>query len=158
MAARTDRPTFHALTRDECLVVLARNHIGRIAYSRQNRVDVEPIHYVYEEGWIFGRTSPGAKLDTLAGTFHGIWPVAFEVDEVEGLFSWRSVVVHGNFHYVDPEGASWEQEQWGKGVEALRRLIPETFTDDDPVPFRNVVFGVAVQEVSGREARPPKAA
>jgi uncharacterized protein len=157
MAARSDKPTYQALSRDACEAVLARNHIGRIAYSRQNRVDVEPIHYVYEV-WIFGRTSPGAKLDTLAGSFYGVWPVAFEVDEVEGLFSWRIVVVHGNFQHVDPEGAPWEREQWGKGVEALRRLIPETFTDDDPVPFRNVVFAIPLQEISGREARPPEAA
>lgn len=155
MATRNDRPTYHALARDECEAVLARNHIGRIAYARQNHVDVEPIHYVYEEGWIYGRTSPGAKLDALAGSFYHVWPVAFEVDEVEGLFSWRSVVVHGSFHEVDPRGAPGEREQWGKGVEALRRLIPETFTEDDPVPFRNVVFAIAVQEISGREARPP---
>lgn len=154
MATRIDRPTFRELAREECEVVLARNHVGRIAWSHANHIDVEPIHYVHAGRWLFGRTSPGAKLDTLAGGFYHVSPVAFEVDEVEALFSWRSVVVHGNFYPIDPEGAPWEREQWAAGIEALRRLVPESFTERDPVPFRTVLFGIAVQEVSGREARP----
>ena len=30
----------------------------------------------------------------------------------------------------------------------------ETFTEDDPVAFRTILFRIAVLEVSGREARP----
>jgi nitroimidazol reductase NimA-like FMN-containing flavoprotein (pyridoxamine 5'-phosphate oxidase superfamily) len=154
MATGIDRPTFRALEPDECHGVLARNHVGRLAWSHRDQVEIEPIHYVHAGDWLFGRTSPGAKLDTLGGGFYHAWPVALEVDEVEALFRWRSVVVHGNFYPIDPEGASWEREEWAAGVEALRRLIPETFMEGDPVPFRSVVFGIAAQEVSGREARP----
>lgn len=154
MATENGRPSFRELARDECDAVLARNYVGRIAWSHGNHTEIEPIHYVHAGTWLFGRTSPGAKLDTLGGNFYHAWPVAFEVDEVEALFRWRSVVVHGNFYPIDPGGAPWEREEWAAGVEALRRLIPETFAEDDPVPFRTVVFGIAVQEVSGREARP----
>ncbi len=154
MATKTGGPTFRALSRDACDAVLARNHVGRIAWSHGNHVEIEPIHFVHAGAWLFGRTSPGAKLDTLGGNFYRAWPVAFEVDEVETLFRWRSVVVHGNFYPIDPTGAPWEREEWAAGVKALRRLLPQTFAADDPVPFRTVVFGIAVQEVSGREARP----
>jgi hypothetical protein len=51
---------------------------------------------VYEGGWIYGRTSAGAKLTTLA---HRRW-LAFEVDEVRGVFDGASVVVQGSFHRV----------------------------------------------------------
>ena len=36
--------------------------MGRIAFSLHDRVDVEPIHYVFSDPWIFGRTSQGARL------------------------------------------------------------------------------------------------
>lgn len=149
------RPQFRELSRPECDAILARNHVGRLAYATRNRVDIEPLHYVYADGWIYGRTSAGAKLET---TGHGWWPVVFEVDEVEGLFSWRSVVVRGGFYTVDGEGAAWEQTEWARGVELLRGLVPATFTEHDPVPHRTVLFRIAAQEVTGRSATPAPAA
>jgi nitroimidazol reductase NimA-like FMN-containing flavoprotein (pyridoxamine 5'-phosphate oxidase superfamily) len=144
-------PTFRELSRQECEAILARNHVGRIAYAWENHVDIEPLHYVFDGGWLYGRTSHGAKIRATGTTW---WPVAFEVDEVEGLFQWRSVVVHGGFFTLDAEGADWEREEWRRGVEALRRLIPETLGEGDPVAFRTVVFRMAAQEVTGREAVP----
>ena len=70
------------MSQHECLALLARNQVGRLAFTFHDRVDIQPLHYVYEAGWIYGRTSQGTKLATLA---HHQW-VAFEVDEVEGLF------------------------------------------------------------------------
>ena len=150
MGERT-QPGFRALGREECEAILARNHVGRLAWARDSHVDIQPLHYVYENGWIYGRTSHGAKLEATGTTW---WPVAFEVDEVEGLFRWRSVVVHGGFYTLDQSGAEWERGEWRRGIELLRRLIPQTFADDDPVAFRTVVFRMAVQEVTGREAEP----
>jgi uncharacterized protein len=145
------KPMFRQLSRDECEEILARNHVGRLAYARANRVDIQPIHYAYADGWIYGRTSEGKKLEMTGYTW---WPVAFEVDEVEELFRWRSVVVHGGFYTLPYLGAHWEVEEWKRGVEALRTVVPETFGPDDPVAFRNIMFRVAVQEVTGREATP----
>ena len=71
---------------------------------------------------------------------------------MEDLFRWRSVVVHGGFYTIPFRGVEWEVEEWKKGVELLRTVIPETFTEDDPVAFRSIMFRIAVQEVSGREA------
>lgn len=144
-------PLIRTLNRAECDAVLARNHVGRIAYARGNRIDIQPIHYVFREAWIYGRTRHGALLESTGGTW---WPVAFEVDEAEGLFRWRSVVVHGGFYVIPPEGAPGELEEWDRAVELLRTLIPETFTADDPLAFRQVLFRIAVQDVSGREALP----
>lgn len=148
---KNTQPGFRALDREECEAILARNHVGRLAWARDSHVDIQPLHYVYDAGWIYGRTSHGAKLEATGTTW---WPVAFEVDEVEGLFRWRSVVVHGGFYTLDQAGAEWERGEWRRGIELLRRLIPQTFADDDPVAFRTVVFRMAVQEMTGREAVP----
>lgn len=154
MSTRTT-PLIRTLDRAGCDAVLARNHVGRIAYGRGNRVDIQPVHYVYHGGWIYGRTRHGALLETTGETW---WPVAFEVDEAEELFRWRSVVVHGGFYTIPPDGAEGRQREWDEAVELLRRLLPETFTPDDPVAFRRVLFRIAAQEVSGREALPAGAA
>ena len=145
------RPTFREMDESECLELIARNHVGRVAYARGNHIDLEPIHYVYSDGWLYGRTSAGKKIEM---TGYSWWPVAFEVDEVEDLFRWRSVVVHGGFYTIPPDGSGHEVEEWTKGVGLLRTLVPQTFTEDDPVPWRTIVFRIAVQEVRGKEAFP----
>ena len=145
----TTAPTIREMSRPEIDALLARNCVGRMAFARGSHIDIEPIHYVYANGWLYGRTSPGRKLDVSAREW---WPVAFEVDEVEGGFRWRSAVVHGGFYTLDPDGAAWEREEAAKAVELLRSIVPEAFTELDPVPGRDVLFRIAVQEVSGRVA------
>ena len=147
----TQPPAFRALDRRECEEILARNHVGRLAYTWEGHVNIEPLHYVYHDGWIYGRTSHGQKMDAVGYTWS---PVAFEVDEIEDIFRWRSVVVHGGFYAIPEHGAEWEREEWRKGVELLRGLIPQTLGGDDPVAFRTVLFRIAVQDVTGREDTP----
>jgi nitroimidazol reductase NimA-like FMN-containing flavoprotein (pyridoxamine 5'-phosphate oxidase superfamily) len=145
------RPIFRHLDESECLELLARNNVGRVAYARKNHIDIEPVHYVYSDRWIYGRTSQGKKLEM---TGYSWWPVAFEVDEVEDLFRWRSVVVHGGFYAMQSGGTEPEVEEWRRAVELLRTLIPGTLREDDPTSFRDILFRIAVQEVTGREALP----
>ena len=145
----TAAPRFRSLSRSEIDALLARNHVGRMAYARGSHIDIEPMHYVYANGWLYGRTSSGRKLEVAAREW---WPVAFEVDEVDDVFTWRSAVIHGGFYTLDPQGADWEREEAAKATELLRRLVPGTLTDDDPVPSRNILFRIAVQEVTGRAA------
>jgi nitroimidazol reductase NimA-like FMN-containing flavoprotein (pyridoxamine 5'-phosphate oxidase superfamily) len=115
-------------------------------------VDIEPIHYVYADGWIYGRTSHGAKLTTLE---KNRW-VAFEVDEVKSLFDWRSAVVHGAVYVLEPDSTAEARATWDHALALLRKLLPATLREDDPVPHRGVVFRIAVQESTGRRAVPPK--
>ncbi|HEU4641784.1 MAG TPA: pyridoxamine 5'-phosphate oxidase family protein [Gemmatimonadaceae bacterium] len=137
------------LNRQDVVAILARNRVGRIAYSMRDRVDIEPIHYVYSDGWLYGRTSPGTKLTTVQ---RNRW-VAFEVDEVSSFTDWRSVVVHGALYVLEPDDVSpTAEETWERAVELLRRLDPAALTTEDPVPHRDVVFRIAVQEATGRRA------
>lgn len=41
-------PTTRAMRGDEAEALLTRNHVGRIAFSLHDRVDMEPLHYVYD--------------------------------------------------------------------------------------------------------------
>ncbi|HEX8363605.1 MAG TPA: pyridoxamine 5'-phosphate oxidase family protein [Longimicrobium sp.] len=148
-------PHIRELDRPEIDAVLARNHVGRMAYERRSRIEIEPIHYVYADGWLYLRTSQGEKYRTMSQSFYSIIPVAFEVDEVEEMFRWRSVVVHGSAYLVPHPREGGDPAEWSGALTQLRKLLPDALTAADPVPFRNLVFRISVQEATGRECTPP---
>ncbi len=145
-------PRVRELRPDECLALLQRRSVGRLAFSFHDRVDITPIHYVYSLGWIFARTSHGAKMETIQ---HVPW-VALEVDEETSPVEWESVVVHGTVYTMERNGGITEAKLWSRGIELLRRIVPGTGSEDDPVPFRSVVFGIHVDSMTGRKATPAK--
>ncbi len=144
----TASPTFSKLDQAACEALLAAHHVGRIAFAFRDRVDIEPIHYVYANGWLYGRTREGTKLRTLA---HHPW-VAFEVDEVNALFEWKSVVIHGRIEFPDITRSEVERAKHARAVAAFRTLIPDAFADNDPTPDRDVVWALPLHTVEGRMA------
>ena len=149
MTQMTSPPVFRDLDFGEIEAMLKEHSYGRLAFTFRDRVDIEPIHYVYQSGWLVCRTSPGTKLTLLA---HHPW-VAFEIDDVRGVFEWRSVVVKGTVYFVE-EGTTTSDEIWQASVQALRRLVPSTLLPDDPTPGRTVIFRIHIDEMHGRAAVP----
>jgi uncharacterized protein len=141
-------PHFREISGDDALRVLSANHVGRIAFHHGDRVEIVPIHYVYDDGWIFGRTAFGRKLENLKAN----WWVAFEVDEIDALFDWRSVVVHGGFYLLEPDAGPRDAGLHERALAAIRTLTPGALTAADPVPGRTLLFGIAAQEITGRAA------
>lgn len=139
-------PDFRDLSREESEALLGRNHVGRIAFSFHDSVDIRPIHYVFDQKWIFGRTSPGDKLVTLR---HNQW-IAFEVDEVQGALDWKSVVVRGTFYQLRNEGSVHDVRLYDAGINAIRSFAPDSLTARDPLGFRTEVFGISVDSATGR--------
>lgn len=149
IAPASPSPVIEHLDRRASERILRANSVGRLAYAFRNRVDIEPIHYVYRRGRIYGRTSPGTKMSTIA---HSPW-VAFEVDTVHGPFDWESVVVHGTFGILHQDGGAVDRRTWRLASTALKRVMPEAWTPRDPVPHRSILFQVSVDSISGRRAR-----
>lgn len=141
-------PHFGELTAAECNELLRKHHVGRIAFTFHDHVDVEPIGYVFAGGWIVGRTSPGTKLTTLQ---HHPW-VAFEVDEADGPYDWRSVVVHGTAYFLTPTGTTRDREAYDEAVRILRGVDTRALTAEDPVPDRTVIVRIKADELTGRRA------
>lgn len=125
--------------------ILSRNTVGRLAFCWSGQADIRPLHYVYSNGRIYGRTSVGAKFSH-AKEFPA--PVAFEVDEIESVLKWKSVIARGKFSILTGDGP--EADEWREAIRLLRRVIKDAFSPEDPVPERDVVFRIVVQEVTGR--------
>ena len=138
------KANFRYLTEQECRELLARNHVGRIAYQIKDYVNIVPLGYVYHGDWLACRTQEGSKVSVLRQSPY----VAFEVDEVEGLFDWKSVVVQGSWYEEDLPTSSGREET----LAALRAVAPEVLTPDDPTPFRDILFRIHIREITGRAA------
>ncbi|HLS48070.1 MAG TPA: pyridoxamine 5'-phosphate oxidase family protein, partial [Gemmatimonadales bacterium] len=134
---------FRDMDQAECEALLKRHHHGRIAFSFKDRVDIQPISYLFEGEWLVGRTQHGSKLRTLQ---QSPW-VAFEVDETDGPFDWRSVVIRGTVYILSPGTPEYEEN-----VAAIQALLPAAFTEDDPTPERDVVFRIYPRDMTGRSA------
>jgi nitroimidazol reductase NimA-like FMN-containing flavoprotein (pyridoxamine 5'-phosphate oxidase superfamily) len=137
------KAVFAELTDAECRELLARHHVGRIAYQMREYINIAPIGYVYHGEWLACRTQEGTKVSVLRHSPY----VAFEVDEVEGPFDWKSVVIQGSYYEEDLPNEGREET-----LAALRAASPQIFTDDDPTPFRDVLFRIHIRELTGRSA------
>lgn len=144
------RPTFRELSESECIALLHRHKVGRLAVTHRDRIELLPIHFVHGDGWLYGRSAAGAKIEMVS---HNRW-VAFEVDEVRDVFDWASVVVKGGLYLLRKDGSEHEQSIYHKGVEMVRRIVPEALTPDDPVPERALLFRIHIDELTGRTAEP----
>ncbi|HEY2165434.1 MAG TPA: pyridoxamine 5'-phosphate oxidase family protein, partial [Gemmatimonadaceae bacterium] len=122
-------PAFFDLTRVEAEDLLTRNHVGRLAFSFHDRVDIEPISYVFSGDWLYARTAPGTKLAIVQ---HHPW-VAFEVDEVRSRVDWRSVVVHGTIYFLDPDREA-DRRDYDAAVKVLQSADADALTSADATP------------------------
>ena len=141
-------PRFYDLSRDEAMELLSRSHVGRLAFTFHDRVDIEPISYVYADEWLYARTSPGTKLQVVR---HHPW-VAFEVDDVRSRFDWRSVVVHGTIYFLDADREA-DRHDYDAAVKVLRTADADALSSTDLTPQRQVLFRIHVDEVIGRAAK-----
>jgi uncharacterized protein len=142
------RPTIVELSRDECEAILARNSVGRIAFSLYDAVYIKPLHYVYDQGAIWARTSDGL-MTGVTGRNHR---VGFEVDEVTDIFHWCSVVVHGEVELLSADGDAVQRQDREQGIRLLRSLVPDALTESDPVPDRDCVFRISADHLTGRRS------
>jgi nitroimidazol reductase NimA-like FMN-containing flavoprotein (pyridoxamine 5'-phosphate oxidase superfamily) len=73
--------------------VLRGELVGRLACSADGKVYVTPITYVYDGESIYGHSADGMRLRMLRANPQ----VCFEVDHIENLANWVSVIVWGEF-------------------------------------------------------------
>ncbi len=127
--------SIEALTRDECLALLAVNSVGRIAVIGDDDLPfVVPVNYRLSADTVVFRTDAGTKLDALQR--HA---VAFQIDAIDPLTrSGWSVLVRGTAHEVTPQELEpVDVEPWIGPKSHLIQVVP--------------------REISGRRLRLPSA-
>jgi nitroimidazol reductase NimA-like FMN-containing flavoprotein (pyridoxamine 5'-phosphate oxidase superfamily) len=123
---------FEWIDRDECLRLLAADHIGRLAVVVGRAPMILPVNYVLDGDEVVFRSDPGTKVE------HGLrGPVAFEIDmfDRDDHTGW-SVVVAGRLEEPPPFNTTEQRrirtvpvEPWAGGEKAhWLRLIPNQIT------------------------------
>jgi len=80
------------LTKLESLEVLARTHLGRLACARRMQPYIVPIHYAYQDYWLYSFSVLGQKIDWMRAN-----PlVCIEADQMRREH-WATVVVFGRY-------------------------------------------------------------
>ena len=124
----------------QCEDVLRTEVIARIGCMSDGRVYVVPVTYVY------GHAMDGAKLRAMRANPQ----VCVEVEQVDNLSNWRSVIAWGTFEECD--GADWDA---GFAMLAKRIMPLLTLPKDQPPPDLSVlrsgsVYRIRVERMTGR--------
>ncbi|MBV8082664.1 MAG: pyridoxamine 5'-phosphate oxidase family protein [Candidatus Eremiobacteraeota bacterium] len=145
------------LNEQEIEEVLRAELLGRIGCHAQGRTYVVPVTYAYDNGAVYGQSAEGRKLQMMRANPN----VCFEVDQVEDLATWRSVIAWGRFEEL--RGADAD-----RGLALLMaRLLPMTITSETSHPPKSlthqhraqeqglaaVVYRIVLTETSGRFER-----
>lgn len=92
------------MNREECLRVLARGWLARLACARENQPYVVPVYLAYHEasGCLYGFATPGQKVEWMRAN-----PlVCVEVDEIAAYDQWVSVIATGRYEELpEPPGS-----------------------------------------------------
>jgi len=149
------------LTSAEIEKLLTKEVIGRIGCTDGQMVYVVPISYAYDGEYVYCHTHEGQKVNIMRKN-----PiVCFEVDHLQNMANWQSVIAHGRFEELK------EGERRKNALQRLHeRILPlvssETthLSKDWPFPSKEldkiggVTFRIRLEEKSGRfEASAPSA-
>lgn len=133
--------------------VLYSNILGRIGCHAHGRTYIVPINYVYDGDSIYAHSLQGMKLRMM----HENPEVCFEVDHIDNLANWRSVVAWGRFEELEGEEAARAVQLLMKRmvtIVASGEAVHELVETDKYLPARlhNVasVYSIHLSEKTGR--------
>jgi nitroimidazol reductase NimA-like FMN-containing flavoprotein (pyridoxamine 5'-phosphate oxidase superfamily) len=138
--------------------LLSKEVVGRIGCTDGERVYVVPISYAYDGEYIYCHTREGLKLDMMRR--HPI--VCFEVDHLQNMANWQSVIAHGRFEELNDLALKKEALERLNG-RVLPLVSSETthlskdwpFAPADATKIDGVTFRIRLEEKTGRFEKSP---
>ena len=136
------------LTAQEIDSVLLTESVGRIGCHVDGRTYIVPITYAFDGQRIIGHSSLGLKVEMMRQNPE----VCFQVDQVENLGNWRSVIAWGKFEELSEAEA---MAALGLLVEKLK-TVPASETalpvggTAMKAPERAIVYAIRLGQKTGR--------
>ena len=148
-------PMIEILGDEEIERILTDQFVGRLGCHADGRTYVVPIAYAYRDNCIYGHSAEGVKIRMMRANPN----VCFEVDRIEGLSQWRSVITWG--HYEELHGQSARE---ALRILLLRFLTTKTHALDHPLPparpgvldEEGIVYRIRLTEKTGRVEHPAR--
>jgi nitroimidazol reductase NimA-like FMN-containing flavoprotein (pyridoxamine 5'-phosphate oxidase superfamily) len=108
--------------------------VGRIGCHADGRTYIVPVTFAYDGAAVYAHSAGGTKLSMMRSNPE----VCFEVEHVDDLANWRSVIAWGHFEELDGDGA----------MHAIRLLV------DRFAPLMGTRTAVPGHGIAGRPAEP----
>jgi nitroimidazol reductase NimA-like FMN-containing flavoprotein (pyridoxamine 5'-phosphate oxidase superfamily) len=144
---------FGKLSSTQIEKVISDNFVGRLGCHADGKTYVVPISYAYDGQFIYARTFEGLKISMMRKNPK----VCFQIDEMENMANWKSVVTWGTYEELKNE------EERNEGLEKLiSRMLPEIssetvklspqwpFPTNDFTKIRGIIFRIRLTEKTGR--------
>jgi uncharacterized protein len=141
------------LTQDQCKQVLKTEVLGRIGCYADGKVYVVPVTYVFEDDFIYAHAKEGLKIRMMRKNSK----VCFQVDRIENMVNWRSVIVWGKYEELKTKDGQTN------AMKVLKdRLTPILLSESvrpshkvtDPrvvsKELKAIAYRISVKEISGR--------
>ena len=140
----------HELTRDECLTVLGRNTLGRLACVQDGQPYIVPVSFKLDESYIYGFATVGQKVHWMRAN-----PlVCLEVEEITHRRDWTTVLAFGS--YEELTDSSEHAAARGRAHELFatrdRWWEPATGKTPSSEPHAAVLYRISVHRLTGRRA------
>jgi len=135
--------------------LLKDNYIGHLAFIYLKRPYVVPITYYYDESnnSIVSYSGEGHKINAMRINNK----VSIEVNEIESINQWRSVLVHGEFEELENGDAKFQLHKFAEGVrnnilqkqdkelKFINEFSSKVSLETDPVVYR-----INISEMTGK--------
>jgi nitroimidazol reductase NimA-like FMN-containing flavoprotein (pyridoxamine 5'-phosphate oxidase superfamily) len=143
------------LTRQACLELLARAHLGRLACAQGAQPYVVPFSFVYHHDCLYSFCTVGQKIEWMRAN-----PlVSAETDEIVNTRQWASVIVSGRYEEL-PDTPEWSVER-----ELASKLLQENAMWWEPGYVKTILQGrerslvplfyrIHITHITGRSATP----
>ena len=97
--------------------VLRNNYLGHLAYLWQGKSYLIPITYYFDhaDNTIISYTSEGHKIDAMRKNNS----VTVQVEEMQSMFNWESVMVHGTFEELEGSIAKQKLHLFTEGIKSI---------------------------------------
>jgi len=86
--------------------VLHEQFVGRIGCYADGKIYVVPVTYVYDDAYIYAHSKEGLKVQMMRKSPQ----VCFQVDAMENMTNWRSVIVWGEYQELKRKRAKGRYE------------------------------------------------
>jgi hypothetical protein len=144
---------FGKLNKAQIEKVISENIVGRLGCHADGKTYIVPISYAYDGNYIYARTFEGMKISMMRKNPN----VCFQVDQMENMADWQSVIVWGTYEELIDEKAR------NKGLKILiSRILPKIssetvrispewpFPTNDYKLIEGIVFRISITEKTGR--------
>lgn len=149
------------LKMDDCLQLLNENYIGRLSFISHSSPYIIPITYFHdvEEKSILSYSTEGHKIDAM----RKFPSVSFQVDEINTIQNWKSVLIHGKFEELQGSTAKKYLRKFSQGVqETIAKKIGESpkFISDFSSRLSErklpIVYRIHINDISGKCREPQR--